>query len=367
MFKERKLPEQPQGTTYASAGVDISKAEQAVRAMRPHCESTHDGYVLGGIGPFAAALDLGGLLRDWQMKDPVELFTTDGPGTIPLIAQMVRDGMDKSFVPLGYNVAAHCFSDLACGGGRPIAFLDSISSTDVDVSIHEEIVQGMAEACREVGARFLGGETAQLPGMLISGVTNFEGFAAALVERQDWIQPLERIMPYMPVIGIEARFPHLNGISLARKICFETLGLKATDILEPTDKSVAESLIQRQPIYSKVVQAQMKEGLFICGASHITGGGLYDNIARNLPEGRQVVLHADFWEIPPLFKWLCKQGNVVKAEAFKTWNMGIGFAEIFETEEIAKEAIKLVQDQFGLKACVIGDVVPGRALVDIRF
>lgn len=356
-----------EGLTYAKAGVDVPRAEQAVELYKPHCQSTHDQYVLGGIGPFAAALHLGALLNDWQMVDPVQLFSTDGPGTIPLVAAMVRDSMPESFVPLGYNVAAHCFSDLACSGGRPLAYLDSISSLDLDLAIHEEIVKGNAEACREVGARLLGGETAQLPGMLMPGVTNFEGFAVALVEKKDWIQPHERIVPFMSVIGIEAAFPHLNGLSLARKICFETLGMKATDTIPATGKSVAESLIQRQPIYSKIVQAQMEAGLFICGASHITGGGLYANIRRNLPEGCQVVLHSDWWEVPPLFKWLIQQGKVAKEEAFRTWNMGIGFAEVFESEEVARQAIKLVQEQFGLKAWIIGEVVPGRALVDIRF
>ncbi len=355
------------GLTYAKAGVNVPLAEQAVELYKPHCLSTHDRHVLGGIGPFAAALHLGALLNDWEMDDPVMLFSTDGPGTIPLVADMVRDSMTESYVPLGYNVAAHCFSDLACGGGRPVGYLDSISSTDLDLAIHEEIVKGKAEACREVGARLLGGETAQLPGMLLPGVTNFEGFAFALVERKDLIQPHERITPYMSVMGIEASFHHLNGTSLVRKICFDTLGMKATDIIPATGKSVADSLIQRQPIYSKVVQALMEAGFFICGASHITAGGLYANILRNLPEGRQVILHSDWWETPPLFKWLIQQGKVAKEEAFKTWNMGIGFVLIFESEEVSKRAVTLVQEQFGLKAWVIGEVVPGRAKVDIRF
>lgn len=361
------MTQQPDALTYNEAGVSISKAEQALARMKPHCESTFDKHVLGGIGPFAAAVGLGGLLKDWQIEDPVILFSTDGPGTIPLVAQMARDFVGHSFVPLGYNVAAHCFADMSTAGGRPFAFLDSISSTDVDPDIHEETVQGMAEACREVGCRLVGGETAQLPGMLTPGVTNFEGFAAALVDRQDWIQPLERVKPGQVIVGIEATFPHLNGLSLIRKIVFEKLGMKAQDILPPTGKSVAETLLQKQPNYAKLVEIQIRGGIRICAACHITGGGLYDNIERNLPEGCLAIIVSPHWPQNQLFQWLIEKGNVPMEEAYHTWNMGIGFVEIFEDQVTAERMVSIVPQVLNCRAWVIGTVVKGKRKVNIIF
>jgi phosphoribosylformylglycinamidine cyclo-ligase len=350
--------------TYEKAGVDISKAEQALQRMKPHCESTHDQYVLGGIGPFAPVVDITALAQDLGIKHPVLLASVDGPGTIPLIAQMARDFVPESFVPLGYNVAAHCFADVACGGGRPIAFLDCIDSTDVNPDVHEEIVKGMAEACREIGCRLIGGETAQLPGLIVPGQTNFAGFVIALAEKRQLINPQRKIHPGQPVLGIESKGIHLNGLSLYRKIVFDVLGMKPSDILPPTRKTIAEEVLQRQPNYALVVIQELAQVIEMCGNSNITGGGLIDNITRNLPDGCKVIIDTSKWGVPPLFRWLIEKGNVPLDDARRTWNIGIGFVQILMNEWFLRKAQSLVQEVLGLRSWVIGEVVEGEKGVE---
>lgn len=359
------MGKQREKTTYEKAGVSIPLQEQALQLITPHCLSTHDAYVLGGIGPFASAVDLTAIMKHHHIKEPIMLQSTDGPGTIPLIAQMARDVMEESYLPLGYNVAAHCFADAACAGGIPITFLDNISSLDLDIQIYREIVAGMAEACREIGCRLTGGEMAQLPGMLPTGVTDFAGFVTALVDRKNWINPRERIRPWNVVVGLPATFPHLNGISLVRKILFDQLGMTISDTLPPTGESIAKTLLQKQPNYGRYVLRLIERRFMISGASHITGGGLYDNIIRNLPDGCRVILKKKSWKVPKLYRWLIKKGNVPIEDAYHTWNMGIGFVLIFPFRAQARAAVSYLKREFGVNALTIGKVVEGERGVEI--
>jgi len=360
------MPEKKKGLTYERAGVNISAAKNELERMKIHIESTHDECVLGGVGPFASAVDLRAIAEELGIEHPIMLQSVDGAGTIPLIAEMQRDLEGPgSFIPLGYNVAAHCFADVVCGGGQPITLLDCISSTDVNPEVCEEIVAGMAEACQEIGCRLIGGETAQLPGLIVKGQTDCVGFVTALVDRKDWIQPQERIKPGQLVLGIESTGIHLNGLSLFRKIVFELLEMKPDDIFEGTGRTVAGEVLRRQPNYASIVMAEMKREkcINISANSHITGGGLYDNIERNLPENCRVNIDRNRWQVPSLFEWLIENG-ADKDDAWSIWNMGIGFVQIFPTLADLEAAEKLIRKEFGLATFRIGEVVEGERGVE---
>ncbi len=343
--------------TYAAAGVDIGRATEAVRLIGPHVKRTHDATVLGGIGPFAAAVDLSQILSNLEIVHPIMLQSVDGPGTIPILARLASDGVSFSaFRTLGYNVAIHCFCDLACGGGKPITLLDNISCTDMHPGIIEAIVAGMCNASEEVGCRVVGGEMAQLPKVVVDGEYDFCACVTGLVEKDKWIQPLENIRPGQLLVGFEAHCPNLNGISLVRKIVFEKLGMGIHEIIPATGLSVADTFIQHQPNYSRVITMLLDNGHKVIGASHITGGGLVDNIERNLPEGCEARFIMWHWPKPRLYDWLIEQGRVNPDEACKTWNMGIGFVQVVADLQEAEMVIRNVHKMLGIGAWVVGRV-----------
>lgn len=347
----------PPQLTYAGAGVDVPRAMTAVERIKPHAARTHDAAVIGGIGPFAAAIDLEMVMAELDIKHPVMLQSVDGPGTIPILARLARDGADcRHFRTLGYNVAMHCFCDLACGGGRPITLLDNISSTDMDGDIIEAIVAGMADACEEAGCRLTGGELAQLPKVIVPGEYDFCACVTGLVERSQWINPQSRIRPDQKLVGFEAFCPNLNGLSLVRKIVFDLLGMSITDIVNATGKSVADTFIQPQPNYARVIVEQLKQGVDVIAASHITGGGLPDNIVRNLPQGCHARITMKSWPRPALFSWLMRKGNVSLEAARQTWNLGIGFVQVVAGMDEANQVIGLVNEALGIRAWVIGSI-----------
>jgi len=342
---------------YTAAGVDIERQDEALSLIKPLCELTHDQYVCSGIGPFAPVIDEYGYCKD-NYAYPLSLYSTDGPGTIPQIAKMAYGSIPESFRALGYNVAVHCFSDIACGCRSPFIFMDSLASTDLDPEIYRQIVGGMVDACLESNCRLIGGEMAQLPGTIMPGQYAFDGFVKGFVEECDLIQPKKSIHPGQIVTGLLTDSIQLNGLSLYRKIVFDRLQMQFDSLL-PTGRTVATEVLRRQYNYSKAVMAQMGEGIPICACSNITGGGLIDNVTRNLPEGCRVIYDTKSWQIPTLFTWLIEQGNVQLKKAFKTWAMGVGYVQIFDDLDIALEAMEIAHDVIDCDTAVIGRVEAG--------
>ena len=67
--------------------------------------------------------------------------------------------------------------------------------------------------------------------------------------------------------------------------------------------TLGESLIEPTKIYVKTILG-LKEEVKIKAASHITGGGLYENIPRALPKGIKAVINKQSWKIPAIFQLL---------------------------------------------------------------
>ncbi|MEE3214407.1 MAG: AIR synthase-related protein, partial [Pseudomonadota bacterium] len=58
--------------------------------------------------------------------------------------------------------------------------------------------------------------------------------------------------------------------------------------------------------------------------SHITGGGLRENLPRVLPEHLTAHVDTSRWQRPAVFDWLQQQGNVDEHEMHRVLNCGIG-------------------------------------------
>ena len=64
------------------------------------------------------------------------------------------------------------------------------------------------------------------------------------------------------------------------------------------------------------------------GIAHITGGGLLENTERILPPKVDLVFDKSSWQVPALFSWLQKLGQVPEDEMFHVFNMGVGLVFI---------------------------------------
>jgi len=97
--------------------------------------------------------------------------------------------------------------------------------------------------------------------------------------------------------------------------------------------------------------------------SHITGGGLTENLPRMFESSNlQALLDLDSWQRPDVFSWLQQAGNIAEAEMQRTFNLGIGF--VVAVAEADVEAALVSLSDSGETASVIGRIVASGSAID---
>jgi phosphoribosylformylglycinamidine cyclo-ligase len=297
---------------YRQSGVDIDAGNEAVRRIKDLARSTYTTGVLSGVGSFGGLFAL-----DGSITDPVLVASADGVGTKLKVAFMT--GVHDS---IGADLVNHCVNDILVQGARPLFFLDYLATGRLEPDVAEQIVRGMSRACVENGCALLGGETAEMPGFYAVGEYDVAGFIVGMVSRSKIING-EHILAGDVLIGLPSSGLHTNGYSLARRIAFDTLELRADTWVPELGTTVGEALLRTHRSYLSVIAPLLERG-WIKGMAHITGGGLTENVPRMLPSGRAFSLDRTSWAVPPLFRWLQKAGDLDEAEMFRAFNMGVG-------------------------------------------
>jgi phosphoribosylformylglycinamidine cyclo-ligase len=325
---------------YARAGVDVDLGNRLKGQIHSLVRQTHGPEVLGKIGGF------GGLFRaDFrEMQEPVLVSSTDSVGTKLKIA-FVLNKHDT----VGADLVNHCVNDIAVLGARPLFFLDYIGCDKLEPRIFSQLLRGLARACRRAKCALIGGETAQLPGMYRKGEYDLVGCIVGVVDRPKMIEG-STITPGDVVLGLPSNGLHTNGYSLARKVLFGKMRLKANEI--------GDELLRVHKNYQPLL-AKMPNGI-IKGLAHITGGGLIDNLPRILPANCEAVIETKSWRVPRIFKILQENGNIDLHEMYQVFNMGIGMAAVV-SERDAQRAMRM------LKAKRIGEIERGNGKVRLKF
>ena len=253
-------------------------------------------------------------------------------------------------------------NDILVQGATPLFFLDYVATGRLSPTVVACVVAGMATACSENGCALLGGETAEMPGFYADGEYDLAGFIVGLADRERLVDG-SRIRPGDRVIGLPSTGLHTNGYSLARHIIFETRGLTPSSRPIGLDGSVGDVLLRPHRSYLKVVGPVLADAAgTIKGMAHITGGGLTENLPRVLPAGMAAEIDLGTWTPPPVFRFLQEQGAVTDAEAYRTFNMGIGMVVVCEAG--ATDTLLGRFQQTGEPgAVVIGRIVAGEATV----
>ncbi|MFZ1983568.1 MAG: phosphoribosylformylglycinamidine cyclo-ligase [Desulfatitalea sp.] len=340
--------------TYTDAGVDIDKADQLVQSIKSIAQQTRVSGVMGEIGGFGGLFSL----NVANMESPVLVSSTDGVGTKLKIAFL----MDKHDT-VGIDLVAMSVNDVAVQGAKPLFFLDYLATGKLDDQKVTQIIQGVGKGCQEARCALIGGETAEMPGFYPDGEYDLAGFAVGIVANNKIVDGSE-IQVGHQIIGIASNGVHSNGFSLVRKICFDHLKLTVETHLPELGKTLGEELLTPTKIYSETVQNLIRD-LPIRGLAHITGGGIVLNTLRIIPQACGIVLRRNSWDIPPIFSFLQKAGQVEEHEMLRVFNNGIGMVAVVPESHVQDVLARLAAMKE--KGFVIGQIVAREATDESRF
>ena len=319
---------------YKSAGVDITAGNNLIELIKGDVALTQGKDVLGGIGGFAGMYRLN---NDFQ--NPVLVACTDGVGTKVALAQQYN-----KLENIGQDLVAMCVNDLVTCGAQPLFFLDYFATSKLNVKEASLIIGSIARACRASGCALLGGETAEMPGHYIDNNFDLAGFSVGCVD-EDKIIKGDDIEDGDILIGIESSGAHSNGYSLIRKI------LEQSECSDDEKKEMVDLFLKPTHLYPKVIQ-DLTKNQKIKGMSHITGGGLTENLPRSIPKNMAVKVYKKSWDLPKEFQWLKDNGNIIEEDMYRIFNCGIGMVLIVNTEDVS--SIQSIIDDHGYKNFEIG-------------
>lgn len=320
--------------TYKQSGVNIDAGNKLIDIIKPLAKSTATKGVISGLGGFGAlfAPDMA------QYKEPILVSGTDGVGTKLKLAQQYNDHSG-----IGIDLVAMCVNDLIVQGAKPLFFLDYYATGVLDIALAKTVIAGIADGCKQSGCALIGGETAEMPGVYNGNDYDLAGFCVGIVDKDNLIDGT-KITAGNSIIALASSGVHSNGFSLVRKILQQTKNI---------NQSTINSLLTPTKIYiSSMLDLLTKVN--VLGISHITGGGLLENIPRVLPKNLSANIDKKSWVMPEIFNWLQKNGNIAENEMHRVFNCGIGMVVIVANED-SNKTIKILKDN-GENAFIIGSI-----------
>jgi phosphoribosylformylglycinamidine cyclo-ligase len=336
---------------YKAAGVDIDAGNETVRRIRSLARGTFTAGVLSDIGSF------GGLFRldRERYQEPVLVSSADGVGTKLKVAFMTgRHGT------VGADLVNHCVNDILVQGAEPLFFLDYLATGRLSPAVAEEVISGVARACRENGCALIGGETAEMPGFYADGEYDIAGFIVGVVEKAKLIDG-RAVLPGDVLIALPSAGLHTNGYSLARQVFFETAGWTPETMVPELGMTIGDALLAPHRSYLGIVRPMIERDV-VKGLAHITGGGLTENLPRTLPEGCAADIDLHAWTVPPIFRLLQQHGGIAREEMFRAFNMGVGLVIVCAVRD-AERVINMANVAGEPNAFRLGFVVAGERSV----
>lgn len=326
--KNNLKPKTAGSATYASAGVSIDAGNQLVERIKPFCKATRRPGVMAGLGGFGALFDL----KAAGYKDPILVSGTDGVGTKIKIALDTGD-----FSTIGRDLVAMCVNDLVVQGAEPLFFLDYYACGALEVAKAADVIKGIAAGCKESNCALIGGETAEMPGLYQHGDIDLAGFCVGAVERKKILPETAKMKAGDVILGLASSGFHSNGYSLVRKLVDKhgSYAAKPPASIKTKAKTVGELLLTPTRIYVKSCLHALKNTSGIRGFSHITGGGITENVPRVLPEHLAAEIDLSRWKLPPVFQWIRSLGGIEEKEMLRAFNCGIGMIVIVSKKDAA--------------------------------
>ena len=309
--------------TYESAGVNLQSSEKIKNKIKDLAKETYNSNVIGGVGGFGAMYKISGY------REPILVSSTDPVGTKLMVA-----GMIGNYSYIGEDLVNACINDLIVVGAEPLFFLDYIATSEMIPDVVATIVGGISQACKNVGCALIGGETSEMPGVFNESNFDISGFVVGVVEADQMLDPINTSREGDILLGLPSNGLHTNGYSLVRHVFdlpnnLDLLGTK----VNKSEETLGESLLKPHPSYYE----DLKQVFSSCkGIAHITGGGLYENMPRILPDDLQAEFDASLWDIPPVFQFIKDTGSIDPEEMYRVFNMGLGMVIVCSPENAAE-------------------------------
>jgi phosphoribosylformylglycinamidine cyclo-ligase len=305
---------------------------------------TFNKHVLSEIGGFAGLF----ALDAERFPDPVLVASTDGVGSKLELA--IQLGLHSS---IGADLVNHCVNDVAVQGATPLFFLDYFAAGYLDPDIVQQVISGLVDACKANACALLGGETAETPWLYGNNDYELAGFLTGVVSRPRLLTG-ETIREGDCLLGLPSNGLHTTGYSLALKLLLETARYRPDQYINELGDKVGAALMRPHRSYlspiRKLIQAEV-----VSGFSHITGGGLTENLPRILPRGLAAQVDLSAWDPPPLFTHLKQLGNLEADEMFRTFNMGIGLVAVIPPDLLKKARLTLTR--MNERSIILGRVI----------
>lgn len=335
----------PETSPYARSGVDTGAGDRAVDLMKKAVQASHSSRVMGGIGGFAGLYDASFMT---SFQKPVLATSTDGVGTKVAIAQ----ALDKHDT-IGYDLVGMVVDDIVVVGATPLFMTDYIACGRVVPERIASIVEGIAKACADSGVSLVGGETAEHPGLLGPDDYDVAGAATGVVEAADLLGS-HRVAPGDVVLALASSGLHSNGFSLVRKIVSEA-GWSYTDHRDDFGRELGLELLEPTMLYTSALVATLAAHPgAIHSMSHVTGGGIAQNLSRVLPQGVSLDVDRATWAPAPVFGVLAEAGGFATTDVEGTWNMGIGMALVVDAAQA--DALAATLQRHGHSAWRVGEI-----------
>jgi len=333
-------------STYAEAGVDIERAQRTKQRIRYLAHKTFTRGVLSDIGSFGGMF----ALDKHKYPEPVLVSSVDGVGTKLKVAFEM-----KVHHTVGADLVNHCVNDIAVQGATPLFFMDYLATGRLEPDVAENVVSGIAEACKQNGCALIGGETAEMPGFYLPGEYDLAGFIVGVANRESLITG-DKVEVGDILIGLPSNGLHTNGYALARKLLFGTARYSPETYVNELKNKVGAELLRTHKSYWPVLK-RLIESEAVNAMAHITGGGITDNLPRVLPKGTAAVVERSAWPVQPIFEHLQKIGDIESDEMLRTFNMGIGMVLVVPSKKFKR--VQQVLDRTGEKGYTIGRIVKG--------
>ena len=303
--------------TYKKSGVDINAADKFVKFISNSSTNKKGKKKFKNIGGFGSITSI-----PKNLRNPKLVACTDGVGTKIEIANELN-----KFDTIGIDLVAMSVNDLIVQGAKPLFFLDYISINKIDLNKLKSIMKGIFKGCKISNCELVGGETAEMPGTYEKGKFDIAGFAVGIVDEKNILKK-NKIKKNNLILAIPSSGLHSNGFSLVRNI------IKKKKIKIKNNKYLKKELIKPTKIYVNEILDLVDNNL-LNGCANITGGGIFENIKRVIPDNFCASIDLKKIKILKIFKWL-KKNDISDKEMLKTFNCGVGFCLIIDPKNLDK-------------------------------
>ena len=330
--------------TYKDAGVDLESAEAALEKASAHVAMTRTAGVVGKMGAFGGFFEL-----PTGYQQPVLVSSVDGVGTKLKVA--VRANRHDT---IGQDLVNHCVNDIAVCGAQPLYFLDYFAVGKLRPGVFDEVLSGIAQACKANGVALIGGETAEMPDIYAPGEYDLAGTVVGIVEK-DHILDGSAVAAGDLLVGLPSSGLHTNGYTLARYAFF---GGDRTFAVEDRPEglggqSVGEALLEVHRSYLRPIQALREAGL-VRAFVHVTGSGIEGNSRRVVQSPLTFTVDYSAWERPAVFDFIQSVASVPEPDMRSTFNLGIGLIAVVSPKALL--GVERVLANLGEAPVVIGEV-----------